>query len=110
MVFNRAYRRQGDCNVSEVSRSDQPEAHDEPVSRIVRHCVCLAATRLLMRTHLPNLDEGALRHFIQPVTDIVEQHSLLLREIVASSLFQAVPSVATPRFSASFPTSARPYP
>lgn len=44
-----------------------------------------------LRSHLPDLDEGALRHFIQLVTGIVEQHSLLLREIAAGSVLQASP-------------------
>lgn len=39
--------------------------------------------------HLPELDPGARQHFIQLVTGITEQHSLLLREIAASSVFQA---------------------
>src|SRR5690349_14890524 len=75
----------------DISRPDQPEAPDEPASRIVRHCLCLATARPWLRAHLPDLDEAALRNFIQLATGIVEQHSLLLCEIAASSVFQASP-------------------
>ena len=42
-----------------------------------------------LEKHLPDLDAGATHHFIQLVTGITERHSLLLREIAASSVFQA---------------------
>jgi len=41
--------------------------------------------------HLPALDSGARRRFVQLIAGIPEQHSLLLREIAASSVFQAEP-------------------
>jgi hypothetical protein len=41
--------------------------------------------------YLPTLDAGARRHFIQLVTGITEQHSLLLRAIASSSVFPAEP-------------------
>jgi hypothetical protein len=42
-----------------------------------------------LEQHLPDLDRGARQHFIQLVTGITEQHSLLLREIAASRVFHA---------------------
>lgn len=41
--------------------------------------------------HLPNLDPIARRRFIQLVTGIIEQQSLLLKAIAAGSVFQASP-------------------
>ena len=38
-----------------------------------------------LTTHLPNLDRIARRHFVHLVTGIVEQQSLLLRHIAATS-------------------------
>lgn len=49
----------------------------------------LASLGPWLEQHLPELDAGAKRHFLQLVTGITEQHSLLLREIAASSVFQA---------------------
>lgn len=49
----------------------------------------LVALKPWLEQHLPDLDPGARQHFIQLVTGITEQHSLLLREIAASSVFQA---------------------
>src|SRR5215207_6847347 len=51
----------------------------------------LASLEPWLDAHLPDLDTGARRRFIQLVTGITEQHSLLLREIAASSVFQAEP-------------------
>jgi hypothetical protein len=51
----------------------------------------LATLEPWLEAHLPDLDNGAWRRFIQLVTGITEQHSLLLREIAASSVFQAEP-------------------
>lgn len=39
--------------------------------------------------HLPDLDVGARNHVVQLVTGITESHSLLLRDIAASSVFHA---------------------
>lgn len=44
-----------------------------------------------LTTHLPNLDPVARRRFIQLVTGILEQQSLLLKAIAAGSVFQATP-------------------
>lgn len=49
----------------------------------------LVALKPWLEQHLPDLDPGARQHVIQLVTEITEQHSLLLREIAASSVFQA---------------------
>lgn len=42
-----------------------------------------------LEQHLPNLDVVARRHFVHLVTGIVEQQSLLLRQIAAASPFHA---------------------
>lgn len=42
-----------------------------------------------LQQHLPDLDLVARRHFVHLVTGIVEQQSLLLRQIAAASPFQA---------------------
>ena len=41
--------------------------------------------------HLPDLDPVARRHFVHLVTGIIEQQSLLIRQIAAASPFQAEP-------------------
>lgn len=45
-----------------------------------------------LEQHLPDLDGVARRHFIHLVTGIVEQQSLLIRQIAAASPFQAEPN------------------
>ena len=42
-----------------------------------------------LERHLPNLDHVARRHFVHILSGSIEQHSLLLRAIAASSPFQA---------------------
>lgn len=44
-----------------------------------------------LEQHLPDLDPVARRHFVHLVTGIIEQQSLLLRQIAAASPFQAEP-------------------
>jgi len=44
-----------------------------------------------LEQHLPDLDPVARRHFVHLVTGIIEQQSLLIRQIAAASPFQAEP-------------------
>src|SRR6266542_6323692 len=44
-----------------------------------------------LEQHLPDLEPVARRHFVHLVTGIIEQQSLLIRAIAASSVFQAEP-------------------
>jgi hypothetical protein len=44
-----------------------------------------------LEQHLPDLDRVARRHFVHLVTGIIEQQSVLVRAIAASSVFQAEP-------------------
>ena len=45
-----------------------------------------------LRTHLPTLDEAVARRFVQLVTAIFEQRSLLLETIAESSVFTGTDS------------------
>jgi hypothetical protein len=52
----------------------------------------LALLEPWLRTHLPTLDEAVTRRFIQLVTGIFEQRSLLLETIAESSVFTGTDS------------------
>src|SRR3712207_6604815 len=75
----------------EVSATTRPEGHMNQPRPLYDMASAVESLEPWLEQHLPDLDRVARRHFVHLVTGIIEQQSVLVRAIAASSVFQAEP-------------------